>query len=51
MSPTQAAKILKQHNEWRRYGDNKHPQPDPKLVGIAIDVAVEFLTRPEAEKK
>lgn len=48
MTPAEAAKVLRQHNEWRRwkgdpFADAGPPQIDPSLVGEAIDVAVKCL--------
>ena len=43
MTPTQAASILKLHNEWRRVYDSV-PMIDPKLLGQAIDVAIKVLS-------
>ena len=47
MSPAEAAAFLRQFNEWRR-GDEDIPQPDPRVIGEAIDAAVEILDRLEA---
>lgn len=45
MNDDNARKILIQLNKWRR--DNlvppRHKMPDPKEVGIAIEVAIEKL--------
>ena len=41
MKRTEAAKILRYHNKWRRYGDGE--MLDPKLIGQAIDLAVQVL--------
>jgi hypothetical protein len=46
MTPTEAATILRQFNEWRR-GDEDIPQPDPREIGEAIDAAVEMIERLE----
>lgn len=49
MTAGEAAKILAEHNAWRRYNsDDSDNQPSPappdvRLVGIAIDVAVKHL--------
>ena len=46
MTPSEAAEILRQLNEWRRFnGDwfEGPPQPEPHKVGLAIDVAVKCL--------
>lgn len=45
MTTTEAIEILKRHNEWRRGGDSE--MDDPKLIGQAIDRAIEVMTRPE----
>ena len=44
MTPTEAANILRQFNEWRR-GDEDIPQFDPREIGEAIDAAVEMIER------
>ena len=44
MTPTEAATILRQFNEWRR-GDEDIPQFDPREISEAIDVAVERVER------
>ena len=41
-----AAEILEEHNKWRRGGDG--PMTDVRLLGLAIDQAVEVLTRTPA---
>ena len=46
MTPTEAATILRQFNEWRR-GDEDIPQFDPREIGEAIDAAVEMIERQE----
>ena len=47
MTPAQAAEILRQFNEWRRWPwdlDEETPQqPCPHQIGLAIDVAVKYL--------
>lgn len=53
MNYHEAAEILREHNRWRRYmpadtldhGPDEPKMGDPKLIGVAIDVAVELLTR------
>ena len=47
MTPTETANFLRQFNEWRR-GDEDIPQPDPRVIGEAIDAAVEMIDRLEA---
>ena len=44
MTPTETTTILRQFNEWRR-GDEDIPQPDPRVIGEAIDAAVEMIDR------
>jgi hypothetical protein len=41
MTNAEAAKILADHNEWRRGGDGE--ATDPVLLGQAIEVAIEVL--------
>lgn len=48
MTPSQAAEILRRHNEWRRFDgeplDEDQPEMiNPMLIGQAIDVAVAFI--------
>jgi hypothetical protein len=46
MSIQEAIKILREHNAWRRYSGPIGTGPkatEPKLLGIAIDTAVEYL--------
>ena len=48
MTPTEAATILRQFNEWRRgdYEPSEQPEPpDPCEIGEAIDAAVEMIER------
>jgi len=49
MPPQQAIEILKQFNAWRRDDTDLHEQPDPRLVGVAIDVAIRVLEAREME--
>ena len=44
MTPTEAADILRQFNEWRR-GDEDIPQFDPREIGDVIDAAVDMIER------
>ena len=44
MTPTETIAILRQFNEWRR-GDEDIPQFDPRVIGEAIDAAVEMIER------
>ena len=41
MTVKQAIKVLKKHNNWRRGG--RGSQQDPKLIGAAIDVAIDVM--------
>ena len=50
MTPTEAAAILRQFNEWRR-GAETIEQPDPREIGEAIDAAVEMIERLEAAER
>lgn len=43
MKIEEAVEILKRHNEWRRGGDGE--MQDPKILGVAIDKAVEVLSK------
>ena len=45
MTPTEAATILRQFNEWRRDFDDKFEQLDTREVSEAIDAAVEMIER------
>jgi len=47
MTPTEAATILRQFNEWRRGGDIE--QPGPLAVGEAIDAAIEIIECSESD--
>lgn len=49
MTPTEAAKILRAHNVWRRGGDG--PQHDSAEIGKAIDCALAELCRPARPKR
>ena len=46
MTPAETAAFLRQFNEWRR-GDEDIPQPDPRVIGEAIDAAIEMIERTE----
>ena len=50
MTPAEVAAKLRAFNEWRR-GDEDIPQPDPRVIGEAIDAAVEMIDRLEAAEK
>lgn len=41
MTLQQAIEILEQFNLWRR--GEETPQPDPKIIGEAIDIAIHQL--------
>lgn len=47
MSAKQTAELLAAYNLWRRDKSdvNPHAMPEPKMIGEAIDSAVEYLTR------
>lgn len=51
MTKNEALKILRQYNEWRRDKNNinQHEMPNPILVGLAIDHAIEALEQPAQE--
>ena len=42
MNIKQAIGILETHNRWRR-GEDVEPMIDPKELGIAIDLVVEYI--------
>ena len=52
MTPREAAAILRQHNEWRRW-DEDVPPPIPsytaKQLGVAIDIAAKYIEDNEHE--
>lgn len=56
MSPTEAKNILAAHNAWRRHNSGEPggvrdlPMQDPKLIGEAIDVVVEYIESKEYTK-
>ena len=50
MTPAEVAAKLRAFNKWRR-GDEDIPQPDPRVIGEAIDAAVEMIDRLEAAEK
>lgn len=41
MTLQEAIKILEEYNKWRRGAEI--PQPNPKLIGEAIDIAINQL--------
>lgn len=43
MTPAEALEVLVKYQRWRR-GANM-PQPYPGIVGLALDVAIECLTK------
>lgn len=43
MSKKEALEILIEYQKWRRGADM--PQPSPRIVGEALDVAIEELKR------
>lgn len=52
MTIDEAVKVLREHNEWRRY-DGDLPGPNlisPKTIGVAIDVVCEYVERRLAER-
>ena len=52
MSPAEAAAFLRRYNEWRRTDDRYGmPYPDPRVIGEAIDAAIEMIERLEAAEK
>lgn len=44
MTKTRAAKVLREHNKWRR-GAYDIPRHNPREIGQAIDFAVAHLSR------
>ena len=49
MTPTEAATILRQFNEWRREPLGTLPTPDVSRIGEAIDAAIEMIERAESD--
>lgn len=45
MDIKEAIKVLTNFNKWRIDDDGVYEQPDPKLVGQAIDFAIYKLTK------
>lgn len=46
MTPREAAAILRQHNEWRRWDAMDPNMPTmlpPKLIGEAMDIAAKYI--------
>ena len=50
MTLTEAAAILKQHNEWRRWDGDDPRMVDPEQLGIAIDLVVAHIEQTETGK-
>lgn len=50
MTRKEALKILHIFQKWRR-GSNTIPMPDPKEIGIAIDVAIRELRKIERDER
>ena len=48
MSPTETITILRQFNDWRR--GHHDEQPDPRVIGEAIDAAVEMIESAEEDR-
>ena len=51
MTPTEVTAILRQFNEWRRGEGEDLQMPNPRVIGEAIDAAVEMIDRLEAAEK
>lgn len=49
MTPTETTAILRQFNDWRR--GHHDEQPAPRVIGEAIDAAVEMIERLEDAEK
>ena len=47
MTPTETAALLRQYNQWRRGNLEGQPQPDPRKIGEAIEVAIAMIDRLE----
>ena len=50
MTRKEALKILHIFQKWRR-GSNTIPMPNPKEIGIAIDVAIRELRKIERDER
>lgn len=48
MTKEEALKILIEYNKWRRGAET--PMLDPKIIGQAIDVAIECLTKSDEQQ-
>lgn len=51
MTISQAIEILRYFNAWRRDNEGEMQQPDPKEVGMAIDVVTEYYKQEKGQKK
>ena len=55
MKLSEALIILEQYNNWRRDNSiplpNKYEMPDPKQIGMAIDVILEYHKNETNKKK
>lgn len=49
MTITEAIQELKEYNKWRR-GDESIPQPNPTIIGIAIDRAISYYEKNKTKK-
>lgn len=52
MTPREAAAILRQHNEWRRWEGDPAKTPEmlpPNLIGEAMDIAAKYIEDNENE--
>ena len=47
MTPTETAALLRQYNQGRRGNLEGQPQPDPRKIGEAIEVAIAMIDRLE----
>jgi len=51
MTKDEAKQILRNYNSWRRDNEGIEEQPNPKDIGIAIDIAISVLSQPESVQK
>lgn len=51
MTPREAAAILRQYNQWRRYDADLDGDymPNPKIIGEAMDIAAKYIEDNENE--
>ena len=49
MQLDQAIKIVEQYNNWRR-GKERYDMPDPKAIGIAIDIVINHYKNEKKKK-